>query len=118
MFDADGITCQVPFQGGERLMQVNTTFPRSLVPAEWVGEGEPVGKETLKPLGAPEFETARYRLDVQLGHKTLRLTCGVVTEDIKAALGLQDGAGLIGADVFEMLPTTLAFPENLWVLLL
>jgi len=111
------ITCKMPFAGSERRMQVHTAFPRSLVPVEWAGEGEPVDTEMVRPLGMPEFETALYRLDAKLGHKTLRLTCGVLNADIQSALGLQDGQGLIGADVLAMLPTTLAFPEKRWVLL-
>jgi len=116
--DAKGVTCRIPLGGKDLPLRIATAVKRSLALPEWLKDLPPVGHERVELPGLTPFETDLFRREAQLGRKTLSLTFGGLPSDVRAAYDLAQGEGLIGADVFQMLPTTLAFPQGRWVLMI
>ncbi|MFY9158173.1 MAG: von Willebrand factor type A domain protein [Chloroflexi bacterium ADurb.Bin120] len=66
--------------------------------------------------GGEGFQTHLYKLPLPVGSRVLSLNCGVVPKSLRSALGLGENEGVLGADLLQSLPITLAFPDGEMIL--
>ena len=76
-----------------------------------VGQSEVNMVSDRLPVGL-EFQTRLYQLPISLGTRVLPLNCGVAPDALRGSLGLGADEGVLGADMLQSLPITLAFPEG------
>jgi hypothetical protein len=62
--------------------------------------------------GGAAFTTPIYKLPLLLGRHGLTLNCGVVSDNLQVELALKPGEDVLGADLLQSVPVTLAFPTG------
>lgn len=117
---ADSVPPRVKLQIGqdEVFMRLVTALKLNYIPEEYaVGLGEIGQASDSLPVGLA-FSTPLYKLPVSLGHHVLNLNYGVAPAALRGSLALDTDEGVLGADLLQSLPVTLAFPDREMILYL
>ena len=111
--DINGLPAAQLTLGGEDVnlrlvsaIKLNYLADKIVIGLNQVGEA----KDTFP--GSAAFTTPIYKLPLPLGRHGLTLNCGVVPENLQAELALKPGEGVLGADLLQSVPVTLAFPTR------
>lgn len=100
----------------EIFMHLVTALKLNYIPGGLtVGLSEIGNASDSLPVGLA-FSTPLYKLPVSIGRYALNLNCGIAPDALRGSLGLGVEEGVLGADLLQSLPVTLAFPDREMIL--
>jgi Ca-activated chloride channel homolog len=101
---------------GQIRLRLVTVLKLNYIPAEMAEGLQEIGRATDGlPVGL-EFTTTLYQQPLTLGNQRLTINCGTVPDALKGTLGLEQDEGVLGADLLQTVPVTLAFPDGEMIL--
>jgi len=106
------LSLRVPVAGTETLMQVMTGIGFSFLPAGLLSEHTPAHQRDVVIPGLAAFSTPIYTIPMDFSGVTVRLKCGMLPESVQANLGLGAQDGILGAQLFQTITSTLAIPQK------
>lgn len=93
-----------------------STLKLNYFPGKVLDGLNPVGNAKDGLLGGAGFETSLYKLPITVGRRGLTVNAGRVPDALRTALGLGAKEGVLGADLLQSVPVTLAFPDREMIL--
>jgi Ca-activated chloride channel homolog len=111
-------TTQLTINGSTVTFRLVTALRLNYIPGALAASLNPVGQAEDGLPGGEKFETPLYKLTLPLGRRPLTLNCGIVTGALRQQLALGEGDGIMGADLLQTVPLTLAFPAGEMILYL
>ena len=111
--DVNGLPATQLTVGGEDVtLRLVSALKLNYLPDKIVTGLNQVGDAKDAFPGSAAFTTPIYKLPLLLGRHGLTLNCGVVSDNLQVELALKPGEDVLGADLLQSVPVTLAFPAG------